>query len=217
MSVKTNLFGIHVGPLLDDLQGEGKLSGTGDVRIDLVTSGETQQTLKAALNGDVAINFRDGAVKGVNIAQSLRNAKAKLKGEKVDDSAPLSTDFSQMSASGKITNGVLQSDDLDMRSPLLRVNGSGSVDLNRDYVDYDARILITDDKAGQGGAAYADLAGLKLTLPVRGPFDNLEPDYGSALKNSIKDNLKDEQKEKLKKEEKRAKEKLKNKLKNLLD
>ena len=102
LSAKANLFGVQVGPLLDDFQGDSPLTGTGDVRLDLITRGETPRKLKAALNGDVGINFRDGAVKGINVAQSLRNAKARLSGGEVDDNAPQSTDFSQLSVSGKI-------------------------------------------------------------------------------------------------------------------
>ena len=152
MSTKANLFGVQVGPLLNDLQdGEGSLSGTGDIRLDLSTRGETPRALKSDLNGTVALNFRDGAVKGINIAQSLRKAKAKLKGQDFAEDEPVTTDFAQMSVSGNIKNGVMNSEDLDMRSPLLRVSGAGDVDLNRDYVDYKARVLITDDKTGQGG------------------------------------------------------------------
>lgn len=237
MSAKANLFGVQIGPLLDDLQGDGVLSGAGDVRLDLSTRGETPRALKAALNGDVAMNLRDGAIDGINIAQSLRNAKARLTGQTVaDDDAPLSTDFSQLSVSGKIKKGVLHSDDLDMRSPLLRVSGKGGVDLNREYVDYKVRVLVTDDKTGQGGKSYAELAGLKLSVPIRGYFDDLGSDFSGAVLAAIKQNAKDEINEKLdkikaeqeqavkakieeKKEEvkEKAKDKLKNKLKSLFD
>ena len=223
MSAKSNLFGVQVGPLLDDFQGDGIVSGTGDIRFDLTTSGETPRTLKSALNGNLGINFRDGAVEGVNVAQSLRNTKARLKGEKVDEDAPVSTDFSQLSATGKITNGVLRNDDLDMRSPLLRVGGAGDVDLNRDHVDYTARVLITDEKTGQGGKSLEDLAGLKLSIPITGPFDDLSFDFGGALKDSIKqeaqqklDAAKEKQKAKIEEKKEEVKEKLEDKLKDKL-
>ncbi|MEM7208054.1 MAG: AsmA family protein [Pseudomonadota bacterium] len=243
-ATKTHLFGVKIGPLLDDLQGDGLLSGTGDVRLDLRTQGERVSELKSALNGTMALNFRDGQIKGINVAQSLRVAKAKLSGGDADDAdAPKATDFSQLSVSARAVNGVLRSDDLDVRSPLLRLTGKGDVDLTRDFVDYKARVLVTDDAVGQGGAAYADLSGLKLSVPIRGHFDDLSADITGAIIGAVKDDFdaklddkkdelqdaldekkdkaaekaKDKLDQKKEKAEEKAKKKLEDKLKKLLE
>ncbi len=229
MSAKVHLFGVQVGSLLDDLNGDGKLSGIGDVRLDLRSRGDTLKKLIAELDGGVAINFRDGAIEGINIAHSLRVAKARLRGKKPpSDDSVLKTDFSQLSASGTISNGVLHSKDLDMRSPLLRVTGAGDVDLNRDYVDYKVRVLVTDDITGQGGDAYKDLSGLKLSIPLRGHFDDLGKDFTGTVYAAIKrdasdkidkkiDELKTEKKKQQKKLKKKLEKKLKDKLQKLLE
>jgi len=78
--------------------------------------------LTAGLNGDFNTSFNDGSINGVNLGYQIRRAKAALSGESLpEDQTNVKTDFSALSVSGRFVNGVMQSDDLDMRSPLLRV------------------------------------------------------------------------------------------------
>ena len=41
------------------------------------------------------------------------------------------TDFSELSASFRIADGVARSNDLDMKSPFLRLGGDGAIDIGR--------------------------------------------------------------------------------------
>ena len=72
--------------------------------------GQTITAIKKALNGNAAIKLTDGAIKGINIAGSIRNAKAKLgslKGETTQAASQTEkTDFSELTASFNIKNGV---------------------------------------------------------------------------------------------------------------
>ena len=70
--------------------------------------------------------MRDGAVKGINLARTLRQAKAALSMKQDAVSRPTQaekTDFSELSASARIADGVAHSDDLDIKSPFLRIGG----------------------------------------------------------------------------------------------
>src|SRR6185503_6219384 len=75
-AVKHNMSGISVGPLLKDLADTDLLEGKGDVAMDVTSQGNTVSALKRALGGTASLKMADGALKGIDIAGSIRNAKA---------------------------------------------------------------------------------------------------------------------------------------------
>lgn len=191
MAAAFNLGGIQAEPLLADLtQGDAPISGAGDIAFDITTGGASVNALKAALNGSFSSAFSDGAVNGINIGYQLRRAKAFLSGQKLPEQADVKkTDFSSLSVSGQFTNGVMNSTDLDMRSPLLRIGGAGQVDLPGEAIDYTSTIKITASTAGQGGEDLESLNGLSLDVPVKASFAALAANPASVIFNGIKDNI----------------------------
>jgi len=218
-SVKMALPGIQAEPLLKDLlQDDAPLSGKGSFDLDIKTTGNSVNALTSALNGRYGLVFADGAVNGVNIGYQLRRAQAKIKGQSFDGEAAdyERTDFSALTMTGKFVNGVLNSDDLDLRAPGLRIEGAGIVDLPKTYVDYKLKTLLGGTSEGQGGRDKSDLTGLRISLPIRGTFDELSADFTSVIIQAMKDDLKnrineakDKAKAKLNAEKAKAKAKLK--------
>ena len=185
-SVSTSLDGIQAEPLLRDLSDEDKsfLAGAGRVGADLTMAGDTVNELTGALNGTFDTAFTDGAILGINIARQLRRAKAALTGRTLSaDEANQKTDFTSLGVSGRFENGVMTSDDLDMRSPLLRLGGAGTVDLPGEAIDYTATLLVTGTLEGQGGDDLEALKGVELSVPIQGTFAALaENPAGVILK-----------------------------------
>jgi len=209
--VNMNLDGIQADPLLTDfLKKASPLSGTGKVAANLSTSGTTVNGLKASLNGNFNTSFSDGFVRGINLGYQLRRARAAFTGQSLSaDESQVKTDFTAMSVGGQIVNGVVNSDNLDMRSPLLRVAGAGKIDLPGELVDYTLTTLITGTAQGQGGEELAALKGVKLAIPIQGSFDELSADFSgvilAGLKQNLTDNLASEAKAKAKAEADRLK------------
>lgn len=174
-AVKQNLKGVNVGPLLKDLADHDKLEGRGNVAVDVTTQGSSVGALKKALNGTAAMRLTDGALKGIDIAGTIRSAKARLgtlRGEQTQQSdAKQKTDFSELSASFNIRNGVAHNKDLDMKSPLLRVGGEGDINIGADSLDYLVKASIVATSRGQGGRDLADLAGVTVPVRVSGALD----------------------------------------------
>lgn len=175
-TAKTTLAGVSVGPLLRDLADNDRLEGTGNVTLDLAAQGATVSALKKALGGSVAVKLTDGHVKGVNVAQKLREAKATLatlrgKTSEVATGGEEKTDFSELSASFAVKNGVARNNDLLMKSPLLRLTGAGAIDVGNDRIDYDARVSVVTTSKGQGGADLASLRGITIPVRIAGPLD----------------------------------------------
>jgi AsmA protein len=179
------LDGVNIDQLLTNLNGSSRLSGTADFTTTLTGPVLGGEALMAALDGEGRFMFRDGAVKGVNIAAILRRAKALLGSSAgAAGDGPAQTDFTEMSGSFRITDGVARNDDLKMLSPLLRVTGKGNANLASQTADYRIEAALVADLTGQGGVMQR--RGLVVPVNVRGPFSNLsyEPDLaGLALGN----------------------------------
>ena len=177
-AVKQNLNGVSVGPLIRDVMDKDVLEGKGTVSVDVTTRGATVSAMKKALNGNAALNLADGAIKGINIAQTIRNAQAKLgavKGESTQTaSAQEKTDFSELKASFNIRNGVAHNDDLSMKSPLIRLGGNGDINVGNNTMDYLAKATVVGTLQGQGGKDLSALKGVTIPVRLAGPFDALK-------------------------------------------
>ena len=152
----------------------------------------------ANLAGTAAVRLRDGAIKGINLARSFRQAQAalSLKQDAVTQaSSTEKTDFSELSASARIAGGVAQSDDLDLKSPFLRIAGAGRFDIGRGRIDYTARATVIASPTGQGGAGLEALRGVTVPVVLSGPFDAIawkirwSEVAAAAVKGRIKDKL----------------------------
>ncbi len=169
--VKDTLTNVAIGPLLRDAARKDMLDGRGNVNLDVSTSGNTVAGLKRKLEGSARVDLKDGAIRGINLADSLRNVKATLgskSAQTAGDSAK-KTDFSEMGASFAIREGVARNDDLKAASPFLRLTGAGQFDIGNSTIDYTARATLAATSKGQGGAA--DVAGITVPVKLGGTFD----------------------------------------------
>jgi len=186
IALNESLKQIHVGPLLKDYMGEEKVRGVGNVQAKLTASGETPDMIISTLNGEVKLEFVDGAIKDVNIVQMVREAQARLKGEPVPPASTelQDTDFAEMMATLNITNGVVKNRDLSIKSPYLRVAGEGQASLVNESIDYLAKVVISKTEQGQGGAELDSLRGLTLPVRIGGTFD--KPQFKLELGDLLK-------------------------------
>lgn len=177
IAVKLAAEGVNIDALLKEVAGKDLLEGTGRVSADLETHGATVGAMRSHLGGKVALRLANGAVKGVNLARSFRQAKALLGGRQdasTKASSTEKTDFSEMSVSAQVAEGVAQSDDLELKSPFLRIGGAGRFDIGRGTIDYTARAAVVDSAKGQEGADLSVLKGVTVPVRLSGPFDAID-------------------------------------------
>jgi len=220
VALKQNLTGISINPLMKDLADKDLLEGRGNVALDVTSRGDSVTAMKKALGGTAAVSLKDGAIKGINLAQSLRDLKGKLgaASAKREDSTQQAkagdkTDFSELTASLKIANGVAHNEDLAMKSPFLRLAGAGDIDIGGGRMNYLAKASVVATSAGQGGQGLDQLKGLTVPVRVTGPFESLsyKIEFGSMVEDVAKAKL-EEKKQEIKA---KAEDKLKDKLKGL--
>lgn len=199
VALKQSLRGVRVNPLMKDLLDKDVLEGRGDVALDISARGDTVGALKKALAGSASLALKDGAIKGINLAQSLRDIKAKLGQPDTTQQANANqkTDFSELSASFKIANGVAHNDDLAMKSPFIRLGGAGDIDVGASQINYLAKATLVASGEGQGGKGADELKGLTVPVRLNGPFDKLayKIEWGAMLEDATKASVEAKKKE----------------------
>jgi AsmA protein len=203
LATKMSLAGISIEPLLMDLAKQNVLSGTGSLALDLKTAGANAYAMKSGLGGTVQVRLRDGAVKGINLTQTLRELKAAFTAESQNETVPADTskqtEFSEMDADLAFTKGVAAVKRLNVVSPLLRVTQGdpANIDFVKNELDLVARARVVNPAASDDGKELIDLKDVTIPVHVKGPFD--KPTYtllwkdaiGGILKRSLENKLRE--------------------------
>ena len=178
LSYHANLADVEAKPILMTFADFDRLSGKLTFQTQGKAQGGSQKEIVSNLNGDGALSFLDGAIEGIDLAGTLRNV-GKL-GLDSGGERP-KTDFTELSGSFTITNGLLNNPDLKMLAPLVRLKGAGDVPLPPRTVDYKLEATLVASLEGQGGGDA--LAGLPIPVHIFGPWDavDYQVDYASML------------------------------------
>jgi len=182
VTAKFDLQSISAFPLLRDAAGFERIEGAGTIKFDVRTSGRSQKAMMSALGGAGSINFADGAIRGINIAELMRNVFAAATTGWASGGSQ-STDFSELSGTFTIANGILSNSDLKMLSPLVRVTGKGTVSMPSQTLNYRVEPKLAATLEGQGGAQ--DSRGIEVPVVISGPWSNpsFTPDLAAVLSN----------------------------------
>ena len=185
LAYQATVSGVQARPLLRALADTDRLSGTAEFEARGRARGRNQRELVESLGGDGRFKFLNGAVHGINIAATLRQARTLG----VDASAreAQKTDFAELGGSFVIASGVLENRDLSMLAPLVRLTGEGRVPLPARTIDYHVVANLVPTLKGQGGKDA--LAGLPIPTAVKGSWD--DPAYGVEWKGVFQEMAKD--------------------------
>jgi len=181
LKIDDSLNHIHASPLLLDLTGDDKIMGIAHITAHLTSDATSVESIQKQLQGNVRFLFLDGALKGFNIGYTLRKTKAFLSGEPPPPPEPIRTDFASLEGNLLAKQGRVTSDDLVMKSPLLRVNGSGNMDLTTQAMNFSIKTAVVGTAQGQGGRGLEKLKGIVIPLKLTGQIDapSIKPDLAT--------------------------------------
>ncbi|AXB00047.1 MULTISPECIES: AsmA family protein [Aeromonas] len=164
--VHKRVQGVEVRPLLQTLAQTDLLEGKGDLEVEAQGSGLSEQALRSRMQGKVNLKLSDGALHGINLAEMIREARATLTGKGADQVKEVrKTDFSALTASFQIANGIARSNDIQLFAPALRVKGQGQTALVPETLDFLFLTSVVESSKGQGGKTVDELK--DITIPVR--------------------------------------------------
>ncbi|HET9013708.1 MAG TPA: AsmA-like C-terminal region-containing protein, partial [Gemmatimonadaceae bacterium] len=163
--------------LLGNVGGRAAMEGSANGTFDLAAAGATVHQMKRGLGGSVALDVRNGALVGIDLADLIGTASGFLQSRGRQTGAldeNKRTPFSQLSASVRIKDGVATNDDLRAKSPQLDIAGSGRMDVVSTELDYALRAQVLPDPANERGALRS-LVGLTVPVKITGPIE--KPSY----------------------------------------
>jgi AsmA protein len=166
--------------LLSDVAGFEALDGRLQAKFDVRASGESEREVMSSLSGSVDARIQDGQILGINVPKMIRTLTAKtLTGWQ--ESRTESTDLSDLSASFRLEDGRATTSNLRLLGPLVRVNGSGTIDLAAKTLQFKLDPKLVASLEGQGGAA--DPLGFGVPVNVEGSWSDprIYPDVAGIL------------------------------------
>ena len=181
-ALHSDLIGVRALPLLSSAAGFDKLDGKLQAKIDVRSNGQSQQAIMSNLSGNVVANFQDGAIRGLNVAQMIRSlTSSTLSGWQ--ENKEQSTDLTQLAASFQIDKGQANTTDLDLIGPLVKMTGTGTIDLGAQTLALRVEPKLVMTTEGQGRAS--DPVGFGIPVVIDGPWTNprIYPDVAGILDN----------------------------------
>lgn len=203
-AMNANVTGINSQPLVKDFMAKDLMEGKGNFNLAVTSSGKTVGNFRRNLNGNLKLNFDNGALKGFNLEQTIESSKANFRGEAY--TAPAEepkTEFGELKLSAVIVNGVMKTNDLNAVSKKFKVTGEGQVDLYTEQFDLTAKPIVTDPGSSK---TLQELAGIVIPIRVYGSV--AAPQYSIDWSGALKARAKQE----VDKQVERGKEKLQEKL-----
>ena len=181
-ALHSDLTNVRALPLLKSAADFDSLDGRLQARIDVRSNGQSQQAIMSNLAGTATANFQDGAIRGLNVAQMIRAlTSGTLSGWQ--ESREQSTDLTQLSASFHIEKGQATTADLNLVGPLVKMTGTGTIDLGSKTLALRVEPKLVMTTQGQGRAS--DPVGFGIPVVINGPWASpqIYPDVAGILDN----------------------------------
>ncbi len=185
LDLNENLAGIEVQPLLTDFAKLSRVSGRGNVTMNVTAHGNTTTALMSSLDGHAAVNIASGAIQGINLWSAINSAVALVQRRSLPaGSGGNSTPFDTFKASADLANGVATTKDLDIASGDLRVTGQGTANLATEAVNYRVNAAIL-----KGTGASSALANIPLLITGTMTSPSVRPDTQGLVKSVAQQQL----------------------------
>ena len=203
ISVNEKLAGVNLASLAKSMFDQDNITGTINGSFILSGAGRNLAAIRQDLDGNMSLELVDGAWEGTDVWHQLRVARAMFRQESAPEpKLPARTEFTSVSATGKVADGIFENDDLLIELPFLRLTGSGIVDLPEAQVNYSVQARVFDKPEMMSGITDAELADFtKTVVPVKitGPLSSpsVRPDIEAVFRQQVEGAL-EEQKEELK-------------------
>lgn len=180
--LKNTISNIDLLPLLKAVANNQQLAGKANITADLNGHGLSEANIRHNIAGFIKVNISDGSVYGVNIPDLLRNAKAKLKGQADTGTDTVKkTDFSALTTTLMLGKGIASTNNFQLASPLLAINGQGKTNLIDEGID-----LTINTKIVASGKGLDEIKGITVPIHVSGYWQ--KPKYRLNIKDLFKNN-----------------------------
>ncbi len=214
LSIQPTMQKIEVGELLSQFFELERLSGLGDLSLNMRTQGLGLKPMLQNLSGKGALNLSDGALMGLDlnkliesgISLQLLEGKNAYKGK---------TTFASLKGDVNANKGLIQLKNLALQSPLFDLTGQASTDANDESLAGHFKLQLKGVLKQKLEQKYPQLAGMDLPFELKGSWAEPRPniDFESLLKAKFKSKIDKQVEDKKKELEDELKKKLFDKIK----
>lgn len=171
------------------------VTGRIDGSFDLTATGHNLGQMRRRLNGEMAFSMREGAWEGVDVWHQVRTANALFRQRSAPEQpdGPPRTEFTEVTGTAQVTDGVLVNEDFVGLLPFMRMTGSGQVNLVEGMLDYRLTATFIDSPELARDSALADLGGRSLPMRIDGELTSprLRPDFSAMVTDELRDRAAD--------------------------
>ena len=169
VSTNERIENVNLGSMMKAMYDVGNITGTISGHFALQGAGRTADDIQQDLDGTIAIALADGALEGTDIWYQLRRARAMFRQEAPPEpTLPARTEFSSISATGNVVDGLFTNNDFRADLPFLQLTGGGTANIVSREIDYAMDVRVLDRPEFMAGATEEELADFTETVvPIR--------------------------------------------------
>jgi AsmA protein len=199
LSVNENIRNVNLGALAVAMFDQENITGSINGSFRLAGQGDDLAAIQRSLNGSMSMELIDGTWEGTDIWYELRRARALYKQQPAPEpELPPRTRFSNVKATGPVTNGVFQNDDLFAELPFMQLTGKGSVDFAAATINYRMTARILEKPEFVTGATEEELREFtEAVIPLKISGSLLDPSITPDIEKVLKEEVKKEVKKRL--------------------
>lgn len=184
VGANVTMDGISTLDFLRDAGGVDIVSGKARISASLAGQGTTERQIVETLTGKAEIAMGNGALIGISIPKVLQ-ALSQGRQPSFERVSSDRSDFSELSGSVNIVNGLAQNQDLRFTTREVRVTGAGTINLPARTIDYVTRPKLTGPQTIQVGQVTLNVGQVEVPVKITGTFDRIAvaPDLAGVVKN----------------------------------
>ncbi|AKE52813.1 AsmA family protein [Kangiella geojedonensis] len=213
LSVQPDFDNIQIGDLLVAFFELDKLSGLGELDLNMKTKGADVKQMLQNLNGTGNLTLSDGAFNGIDIEKLIQSGLSLQSLNK--DNYSGKTSFANLSSNIKANQGFIEMPDFKLNSPVFDLTGKASTNANKETLAGNFQLVLKGKIKEAMEAKYPKLKGKKLPFELKGTWT--EPKASIDIEALLKAEYQGKIDEKKKELEDKAKDELKDKLGDLFN
>ncbi|GAA0201712.1 hypothetical protein GCM10009123_06270 [Kangiella japonica] len=208
LSIQPDFNNIQIGDLLAAFFEMDKLSGLGELDLNMKTNGAGVKQMLQNLSGTGNLQLTDGAFNGIDIEKLIQSGLSLESLNKQNYSGK--TSFANLSSNIKANNGLIELPDFKLNSPVFDLVGKASTNANQETLAGNFQLSLKGKLKELVDQKYPKLQGKALPFELKGTW--AEPKASIDIEALLKAEYQEKVEQKKEELEDKAKDKLKDKL-----
>ena len=179
ITINEELSNIQLAQLLQNK----KLSGSGNVKVNIKTQGRDMRALEPNANGVINLAMSNGRIHGIDISHSIKTAAAFFKKQPPPQQDRSYTNFGNVRGTFHLNNRIIKTNDFTADTNAYRITAKGNANLATKRLDFDLLVKLIGSDIKGNILELHNLMGGGIPLSVTGTFEDYKvtPDFKAIV------------------------------------